>query len=62
LSLLEAAVKKDPEKPDKSSLGVKVTAWLGNMAGKAATGAVRVGTDVGTKIMTEALLKFYNLS
>ncbi|MGB6325638.1 MAG: hypothetical protein WBG11_07650 [Methylocella sp.] len=61
LSLLETAVKEDPAKPDEKSLGVKVTAWLGKMAVKATTGALKVGTDVGTKVATEALLKFYGL-
>jgi hypothetical protein len=61
LSLLETAVKEDPAKPDDKSLGVKVSAWLGKMAVKAGTGALKVGMDVGTKVVTAAVLKFYGL-
>jgi hypothetical protein len=61
LSLLDTAIKEDPAKPDGKSLGMKVTAWLGKMAVKAGTGALKVGMDVGAKVVTEAVLKFYGL-
>jgi hypothetical protein len=62
LSLLDTAIREDPEKPDKSGLGEKVTAWIGKMAVKAATGALKVGTDVATMVVTDALLKYYGLA
>lgn len=61
LNLLEIAIHEDPAKPENNSLGKKVTAWIGNMAVKATQGAFRVGTEVGTKVATEALLKYYGL-
>jgi hypothetical protein len=61
MQILETAVKEDSAKPDDKSPGMKVTAWLGKMAVKASTGALKVGMDVGTKVVTEAVLKFYGL-
>jgi hypothetical protein len=60
LSLLETVVKEDHANPDEKSLGGG-DSLAGKMAVKAGTGAFNVGVDVGTKAVTEALLKFYGL-
>ena len=60
LSELEEALSSDPAAPD-GHYGPKVQAWLGGMISKAASKAWKVGLDVASKALTDALNGYYGL-
>lgn len=60
LEELREAIKADG-KPKKSNLGGRVTQWVGKAVGKAAQGMLKVGTDMASKAIMEALFKYYGL-
>jgi hypothetical protein len=59
---LEAAIAEEPEIGAHKQLGPLVKAWLGKMAGKAATGAWNVGIAAGTALAEHAILGYYGYS
>lgn len=61
LAELKSALAEDPQPTEKSALGSRVSHWIGKMASKAASGAWKVGVDVGTKVLTAAIEKYYGL-
>ena len=58
LSELQTAVTSEPT-AEKDSFGSKVNAWIGKMAGKAATGAFKFGADQTTTAILQALNGYY---
>ena len=58
LSELQTAVASEPT-AEKDSFGSKVNAWIGKMAGKAAAGAFKFGTDQTTTALLQALNGYY---
>lgn len=59
---LKAALAADTVPASESALGARVSLWIGKMASKAVSGAWKVGVDVGTKLLTTAIEKYYGLS
>ncbi|MGQ0641344.1 MAG: AbiTii domain-containing protein [Gemmatimonadaceae bacterium] len=58
---LEEAIKLDGAPPRKER-GPKVTAWLGKMISKAASGVWNVATSTATTVLPKLLGKYYGLS
>ena len=58
LSELQTAVASEPT-AEKDSFGSKVNAWIGKMAGKAATGAFKFGANQTTTAILQALNGYY---
>ena len=58
LSELQTAVSSEPT-AEKDSFGSKVSAWIGKMASKAATGAFKFGADQTTGAILQALNGYY---
>ena len=57
---LRIAVSEEPSAPD-GRYGPKVKEWLGSMISKAASGWWRVGVEAGSKLLTDALNRFYGI-
>ncbi len=55
---LQTAVTSDPT-AEKDSFGSKVSAWIGKMASKAATGTFKFGADQTTTAILQALNGYY---
>ncbi len=58
---LRDAVASDPEVLPDGNYGARVGAWLGHMLTKASTGAWDVGLEVASKLLPEALNRFYGI-
>ena len=58
---LRDAVSSEPEALPGGNYGSRVGAWLGNMLAKASTGAWEVGLQTGSKMLTEALNRYYGI-
>ena len=58
---LRDAIASEPEAFPDGNYGAKVGAWLGNMLTKASTGAWEVGLEVASKMLPEALNRFYGI-
>ena len=56
---LRDAVASDPEALPDGNYGASVGAWLGNMLTKASTGVWEVGLEAASKMLPEALNRFY---
>lgn len=61
LTNLHKALSEDPCPTSSTKLGAKVSAWLGNMISKAASGVFSVGTDTLTTVLVTAINKYYGL-
>ena len=61
LQELRDAVSSEPEALPDGNYGAKVGAWLGNMLAKASTGAWEVGLEAASKILPEALNRYYGI-
>jgi hypothetical protein len=46
----------------RTSSGREFSTWMGKMAKKAAEGVWSVGIEVGSKVLVEAITKYYGLS
>lgn len=57
---LEAALEEDAPSTQKS-IGKRTTAWLTSMLQKAASGALKVGAEAGTKLLTQAIAQYLGL-
>jgi hypothetical protein len=62
LNNLEEAIKKDPTPTKPEEFGENVAKWIGGMIVKAARGGWRIGVNVASKLITNALEKYYGLS
>jgi hypothetical protein len=58
---LERALRNDPKPKTKDGFGPQVTAWLGKMVSKAASGTWKLGSTVAADVLSKALLKYYGL-
>lgn len=59
---LEVAIKADPKPArDSKTFGKKVSAWIGKMVAKSAEGAWKVGSEVASKLLVEAIKSHYGL-
>lgn len=58
---LYKALNEDPCPTSPAKLGEKVSAWLGNMISKAASGVFSVGADTLTTLLVAAINKYYGL-
>lgn len=56
----EILAEEEPESADEP-FGKKAKAWVADKAGKMASGVWNMGIAAGTKVLTEAALKFYGL-
>jgi hypothetical protein len=58
---LKEAVSKDPQPSNPSSFGKRVSAWMGKMVAKAASGGWKVATAVASEVLAKALSSYYGL-
>lgn len=58
---LHTALNSDPYPTSPKQLGQKVSAWLGNMISKAASGAFSIGVDTLTNFLVTAINKYYGI-
>ncbi|WP_448101071.1 AbiTii domain-containing protein [Luteibacter jiangsuensis] len=56
---LEQAVRDDPEPASGKRFGPRVSAWMGKMVGKAASGSWDVTVATASGVLASALSKFY---
>jgi hypothetical protein len=56
----EILAEEEPESVDEP-FGNKAKAWIADKTGKMATGVWNMGIAAGTKVLTEAALKYYGL-
>jgi len=60
LAELETAIARDPA-PKGERFGKRVSAWVGKMVSKAASGVWDVGTKAAVEVVTTALKAYYDL-
>ena len=60
ISGLKEAVKQD-EQPKEGHFGARVAGWIGGMVTKAAQGTLKVGVNVASSVITQALKGYYGL-
>ena len=58
LDILKKAITAEPTKVD-GEIGPRVNAWIGNMIGKAVSGAWEVGLHIAPTILTTAIQRYY---
>ena len=58
---LQAALEAEPSRPTTETYGPKVTAWLSEMVGKAASGAWNIGVGAAGAVLAEMLAKYYGV-
>jgi hypothetical protein len=51
----------DESSPPKEGYGPKVSAWIGKMISKSASGAWKIGTDVAVPLITKAIGAYYGI-
>lgn len=56
---LKSALEADTKPDSPSEFGPKVSAWIGNMITKAASGAWKVTVDTAAKLIPEAIAAYY---
>ena len=59
INSLKAAVESDPEPADKAKFGTKVSAWIGWMMQKAATGSWDISIQAAGTLLASAIAKYY---
>lgn len=59
---LQTAVQEDPKPSSIKGFGPKVSAWLGDMIGKAANGGWQVSIAAASGLLASALGRFYGIS
>ena len=55
---LQAAIKKDGQRPEKQ-FGERLTSWMGSMVAKAIAGTWKVGLAVAPELLKQALSRYY---
>lgn len=58
---LKKAIEKDGKPKNAGALGSNVSAWLGKMVTKAASGTLKIGTSVAASVLTKAITHYYGL-
>jgi len=58
---LAKAVETDPPPKDNSSLGNKVSDWIGKMVSKAATGLWQIGVEAASNVLSKAICAYYGI-
>jgi hypothetical protein len=61
IEALKKAIKQDEPERAKGKLGSRVLAFLGEMTGKAATGAWQIGAQAGAQVLANILLQYYGI-
>ena len=61
IDLLQDAVREDPPVTKADKFGPRVGRWLGSMVQKAAEGVSKIGVNVASAVLTEALKKYYGV-
>jgi AbiTii len=61
LDELRSALAADPPPKTRESFGPKVSAWMGKIVGKAASGGLSLGVQTAANILAHVLIKFYGL-
>ncbi len=56
---LQEAVEKETKIEPSKGFGKKASAWIGKMISKAASGTWKIGVSVASKLLTDALMKYY---
>lgn len=56
---LRERMKEDPAPQAKDRLGPKVSSWIGDMVGKAASGAWQIGLGTAGSLLAEAICLYY---
>jgi hypothetical protein len=59
---LRAALAQDSRPTATDKFGPKVSSWMGTMLNKAAEGAWNTTLEVGSKVLVEAITKYYGIS
>ena len=59
LSELQTAIADDPSPTSRENFGPKVSSWMGNMVGKAASGTWKIGMGVATGLLSNAIATYY---
>ena len=57
---LDVAIKTDGQ-PKQKHFGGRVAEWLGKAVTKSAQGLLKIGSDVASKIITDAIFQYYGL-
>lgn len=58
---LETAIEEDPKPTDPNRLGPKVSAWIGRMVGKAASGVWKIGIAGAGNLLAKAICMYYEI-
>jgi hypothetical protein len=58
---LEKAIREDPPPSSSTSYGEKVSAWVGKMVSKAASGAWQIGVGAASRFLAAGLASYYGL-
>lgn len=58
---LQTAIRSDGQ-PKQNNFGEKVAEWFGKAVSKSAQGLLKVGADVASKVISEAILRYYGLA
>ncbi len=61
LEALKAAVETDPKPTQSGKFGACVSAWVGSMLGKAASGAWNIGIAAAGNLLSNAVSRYYGL-
>lgn len=61
VSELKKAIETDGKPKTADTFGSSVSAWLGKMVGKAASGTLKIGTSVAASVLTKAITHYYGL-
>jgi hypothetical protein len=59
---LKRAIMQDPKPNSSSELGTEVSAWMGKMIGKAASGVWQLSVAVAGKLLAEAIARYYGFT
>lgn len=60
LNELQNAIKSDG-KPKEKNFGGKVAEWLGKAVTKSAKGLLNIGSDIASKVLSEAIFQYYGI-
>ncbi len=58
---LEQALRDEPTISEGRKFGPKVSAWMGKMLGKAASGTWKVGLETGGRVLEKTLLSYFGV-
>jgi hypothetical protein len=61
IQALKEAIDNDPVPTEANKLGEKVSAWIGSMVGKAASGSWDISVATAGTLLAESIAKFYGI-